>query len=234
MITRYVYIDPETQEILWGPGPMPYFITLKDGTMWEITAHTVEESEAKGIFVVDQVNYREFDPRFEAALLPAFSIENGRPTETWSYEFITFAVMNMIESVDDYSEEMRAKIASKYAGQMAEYEEAYAEALIVESLPPDLEIVTGQYPFLDADVGVTYSMLLKRPVSDVREAAQLIIFTRNTWKYFGANLRKARLLAKRQIKEAPDAAAAKIIYDEFMSKSYADYLPMLSEDHESN
>lgn len=234
MITRYVYIDPETQDVLWGPGPMPYFITLKDSTMWEITAHSIEESEAKGIYVVQQINYREFDPRFEAALVPVFSIENGRPIETWSYEFITYAIMNMIASVDEYSEEMRSAVASKHAGQMAEYEEAYSDALQVATLPLEQEIATGEFPFLDADVGVTLSPKLQRSVANVREAAELVIETRNVWKQFGANLRAARLLTKKQIKEAPAATSAKLIYDDFMSKKYNHYIPKQSVDPEPN
>lgn len=224
MITRYAYIDPDTQELLWGPGPMPYFITLKDGTMWEITAHSVEENESQGIFVIDQVNYRDVDPRFEAALLPVFSIENGRPTETWSYEFIPAAVNNMLEGIDAYSEELRAKVSSRYAGQMAEYEEVYNEAVDVSNIPLDQEIPAGVYTFLEADINVTYSPALQRFVSNIREAAELVIQTRDTWKYFGSNLRKARLLAKKQIKEAADAASAKVVYDEFVSKTYGHYL----------
>jgi hypothetical protein len=225
MITRYAYIDPDTQELLWGPGPMPYFITLKDGTMWEITAHTTEENEVQGIYIVDQVNYREFDPRFEAALIPEFSIVNGRPTETWSYEFITYAGINMLAGIDEYSEEMRSFVASSYAGQMAEYEEAYTEAVEVAAIPAEQEVPANLYTFLEADVGVTVSSSLNRPVANIREAAELVIQTRNVWKIFGANLRKARLLAKKQIKEATDAAPAKVIYDEFVSKKYYDYLP---------
>lgn len=226
MITRYAYIVND--DTLWGPGPMPYFITLTDGTMWEITAHTQEENEAIGIYIVEQINYREYDERFEQANIPAYAIVNGRPTETWSYTFIPAAVNNMIVSVDEYSEELRSVIASKYAGQMAEYEEAYSESLNVSSLPTNQEIQTGEYPFLDADVGVTFSSKLERVVSNIREAAELVIDTRNVWKIFGANLRTARLLTKKQIREAADAASAKVIYDDFISKKYDHYMPSLT------
>ena len=224
MITRYAYIDLDTHELLWGPGPMPYFITLKDGTAWEITAHTLEESEAVGIFVVEQVNYREFDDRFEQANLPIFEIVDGRPREVWSYHFIPSARINMAEAVDEHAESMRQIMATKYPGQYEEYNQAYAEAQAILSIPVEEDILPGTYQYVEADVGVSFSTSLQRVVETIREAAQLIIETRAAWKQFGANLRKARLLAKRQIKDAATDEAAMQIYNEFIQTRYNEYI----------
>ena len=221
MVTRYAYI--KNGQTLWGPGPMPYFISLDDGTQWEITAHSVEESEDVGIFVVEQVNFREVDERFERANQPVYEIYKGRPREVWSYVFIPAAKEFMANAVDEYSESLRVKVATKFPGQYAEYDEAYAEAAAIMALPTDTDINPNDYPYVKADIGITYSPVLQRVVENIREAAETIVTIRRYFKYFGANLRNARLAAKKAIKEAETNELAKQIFEEFVSKDIDSY-----------
>jgi hypothetical protein len=212
MVTRYAYI--QNNNTIWGPGSNPYFITLTNGDIWEISAHTVQESEDKGIFVVTQVNQKEIDERFFRANTPVYSISNGKPIETWSYSFIPAARENMLEGVDEKAEEVRQSLTTKYAGQYAEYNEVYAEALEVKALPLSQTIDTGTYPYLDADIGVTFSPLINRVVNTVREAADLVVVTRDLWRIDGAQIRTARLEAKKNIRDAAtDDAALQIFLD---------------------
>jgi hypothetical protein len=211
MTTRYAYINNNITR--WGPGANPYFITLVNGDIWEISAHTVGASEAQGIFVVQQVNKRDFDERFEAATTPVYSIVNGRPIETWQYTFIPAARENMIKAVDDYAEARRIELATQHPGQYEEYNEVYREAVEVVALDPNATIPAGQYMYLEADIGVTYSPLVQRAVQTVREAADLVIATRDNWRYFGADIRKNRLNFKKLIRDAASDAEAFQIYN---------------------
>ena len=222
MTIRYAYVvDDET---LWGPGPMPYFITLTNGTGWEITAHTKEENEAVGIYVVEQINYREFDDRFERPNIPPYALINGLPTETWTYTFIPAAKINMQFAVDEHAEILRTQVATQFAGQYAEYDQAYGEASDISKLDPNAVIVNADYPYVAADIGVTYSESLGREVQTIREAADLIISTRIIWHDFGASLRTARLAAKKNIKDAISDEAAKVIYDAFVATTIDEYI----------
>jgi hypothetical protein len=222
MITRYAYVV--NNETLWGPGPMPYFITLTNQTMWEITAHTKEENESVGIYEVEQINYREYDDRFERSNIPSYALINGLPTETWSYTFIPAAKTNMQIAVDEHAEVLRTQVATQFAGQYAEYEQAYGEALDISKLDPNDVIVNADYPYVAADIGITYSQSLGREVQTIREAADLIISTRIIWHDFGASLRLARLTAKKNIADASTDQAAKLIYDAFVATTIDDYL----------
>lgn len=222
MTIRYAYVvDNET---LWGPGPMPYFVTLTNGTMWEITAHTEEENEAVGIYEVEQINYREFDSRFERANIPTYALINGLPTETWSYTFIPAAKDNMQIAVDEHAELLRTEVATKFPGQYAEYDQAYAEALAITQLDPNDVIDNENYPYVAADIGITYSASLGREVQTIRESADLIVSTRAVWKNFGASLRLARLATKKLIRDASTDQEAKEIYDTFVETTIDDYL----------
>jgi len=222
MIKRYAYVV--NNETLWGPGPMPYFITLTNGTGWEITAHTKEENESVGIYEVEQINYREYDDRFETVNNRSYALINGLPTETWTYSFIPAARGNMVIAIDENAEILRAEVATKYAGQYAEYDQAYGEALDISKLNPNDVIVNGDYPYVAADIGITYSQSLGREVQTIREAADLIISTRIIWHDFGANLRAARLSAKKNIKDAISDEAAKAIYDAFAATTSENYI----------
>jgi hypothetical protein len=216
MTTRYAYIDKTNNNTIWGPGPNPYFITLQNGNLWEISAHTVEESEDVGIYVVEQRNKREFDTRFEEQLTPEYDIINGRPRETWSYAFIPAARENMLKGIDEHAEELRIRLATQFPGQYQEYDEVYQEALEVKSLPQNSTIETGAYPFLEADINVTFSETLQRTVANVREAADLVIETRDNWKLAGSAIRTDRLSQKKQIKEAATDAIAYHLYKQFI------------------
>lgn len=206
MTLRYAYVVQGNT--IWGPGPNPYFITLQNGDIWEVSAHTIEESEAQGIFIVEQVDQKEVDERFFAANLPVYSIRNGKPIETWTYSFIPAAVENMINAVDSHAEDVRETIATKYPGQYAEYEEVYKEALEVKTLPLDQVIPTGAYPYLDADINITFSDILGRVVQNVREAADVVIETREAWKRYGTEVRANRLRIKKEIRDAPTVEEA--------------------------
>jgi len=223
MNERFAYIvDGVT---LWGPGPMPYFIELQNGELWEITAHDIESSEANGIFKVEQVNYKEdLDTRFYQAYVPVYEIVNGRPRETWSYHFIPAARENMVKGIDEYAEYLRTQMATTHPGQYEEYNQVYKEALEVAALPLEQDIVAGTYKYLDADVNVTFSRRYERIVQNIREAAQTVIDTRNHWLKFGGNLRTARLLAKKQISEAATDEEAIVIFDDFCKKNSWDYV----------
>lgn len=222
MTIRYAYVVND--ETLWGPGPMPYFMTLTDNTMWEITAHTKEQNEAVGIYEVEQINFRKYDDRFERTNIPSYALINGLPTETWSYTFIPAARINMKFAVDEHAEILRTQVATQFAGQYAEYDQAYGEALDISKLDPNAVIVNADYPYVAADIGVTYSESLGREVQTIREAADLIISTRIIWHDFGASLRAARLTAKKNITDAISDEAAKTIYDAFAATTSEDYL----------
>lgn len=226
MITRYAYIvDGET---LWGPGPMPYFIKLKDKTMWEITAHTIEESESIGVFVVEQIGYIEdLDQRFYRWNDPGYSIVDGRPREVHTKFFIPAARSNMIKGVDEYAEKLRQIVATMYPGQYQEYDQVYKEAVEVNSLPIDQEILPGTYKFLEADIGVTPYWGEERFISNVREAAVTVANTRDTWNDFGGNLRKARLETKKLIREATSDEQAIEIFNDFCSKKVVNYFTVV-------
>lgn len=219
MTTRYAYLDITNNETLWGPGPNPYFLTLKNGDIWEITAHTVQESEAVGVFIVEQKDKRDYDTRFERQLLPEYDVINGRPRETWSYEFIPNARENMILAIDEHAEKLRSVVATQFAGQYEEYNEAYREALEVADLPTEAVIEPGTYPFLDADVNVTYSAKLGRVVQNVKEAATLVIETRNAFKTFGITVRTNRLQAKKNVKDAATDAIAYHLYNQYIDQN---------------
>jgi len=217
MITRYAYIvDGETK---WGPGPMPYFLNLVDGTRWEITAHSVEEAEAVGIFEVEQIGYIEdLDERFYQWAGPEYAIVDGRPRETHRFHFIPAARDNMITGVDDYAEEIRQKVATKYPGQYQEYERVYTEALEVRALPLDHEIAPGTYPYLEADVGVTKYWDSDWLIADIREAAFTVLNTRDFWNKVAYSVRKSRLLTKKRIREAGSDEEAISFFNDFTSK----------------
>ena len=221
MITRYAYVV--NGETLWGPGPMPYFITLQDGSAWEITAHSREESEAVGIFVVEQINYKEFDDRFQQANQPVYAIVNGRPTETWSYIFIPAARENMLDSIDEHAETIRGALATKFPGQYAEYDQAYAEALAIAQLSVEATLDPADYPFVAADINNTYSPELERLVENLREASHLIITMRQLFKEVGAKIRKARFAAKKGVREGATDQDAFDVHDAFIATSLVDY-----------
>lgn len=217
MTTRYAYIDITNNETLWGPGPNPYFLPLKDGTMWEVAGHSIAESEEKGVFIVEQVDKRDFDSRFEQQLTPTYKIKNGKPIEVYKYVFIPAARENMLNGVDEHAEKIRSSLATKYPGQYEEYIEVYNEALAVAALPLNSEIPSGTYIYLEADIGVTYSEALGRTVQSVREAADLVIQTRNVWKITAGEIRAQRLAAKKEIKEAANDAIAYELYKQFLT-----------------
>lgn len=216
MTIRYAYIDKTNNNTLWGPGPNPYFIPLQNGDLWEVSAHTVEESEQVGIYIVEQRNKRDFDLRFEEQLTPEYDIINGRPRETWSYNFIPAARENMIKGIDEHAENLRIRLATQYSGQYQEYDEVYQEALEVKALPQNATIEPGAYPFLEADIDVTFSETLQRTVANVREAADLVIETRDNWKLAGSIIRANRLSQKKQIREAATDAIAYHLYKQFI------------------
>lgn len=217
MTVRYAYI--ENDSVVWGPGPNPYFITLTNGDIWEITAHSVEESEAKGIFIVEQINKKEIDNRFFTANSPVFSIVNGKPIETWSYQFVPAAIDNMLESVDEQAENMRRRIATKFSGQYQEYEEVYKEALEVLDLPVGMVIPENTYKLLEADINVTFSTSLNRDVQNIREAAELVVETRTKWLETCADIRKIRLSTKKNIRNAATVDDAYQIYMQYIKET---------------
>jgi hypothetical protein len=222
MLLRYAYV--KNNVTLWGPGSM-YYVTLDNGDIWEIAAHTVMESEAVGVYIVDQVNKRDIDLRFEESYGPVYSLVNGRPIETWSYGFIPVARENMLLAVDEQSETIRKTITTPYAGQYAEYDEVYAEALQVQALPLSTTIQTGDYTYLDADIGVTISEITETVVGSVREAADLVVLKRNLWYTNGAIIRKLRLQTKKQINDcATDAEAYEICKRYLSNEIYYDYI----------
>lgn len=127
-------------------------------------------------------------------------------------------------AVDEHAEIIRTQVATQFAGQYAEYDQAYGEALDISNLDSNAVIVNADYPYVAADIDVTYSESLGREVQTIREAADLIISTRIIWHDFGASLRSARLTAKKNIADAISDEAAKAIYDAFAATTSADYL----------
>ena len=222
MVQRYAYIvDGET---LWGPGPQPYFIQLQNNILWEVLAHSVEESEAVGVYEVAQVDYQEeFDTRFYQCNFPEYSIVDGRPQEVYTYTFIPAARDNMISGVDEYAERVRQTVATQYPGQYQEYERVYNEAVEVLSLPEDQEILSGEYPYLEADIGVTILWGSDRPVANVRESALTVKNTRDDWNKLCGAIRKSRLSTKKNLREAASDEEAIQIFYEFCNKKVPDF-----------
>lgn len=222
MVSRYAYIVDG--KALWGPGPQPYFIELKDKTLWEVLGHSKEESEAVGVYEVDQINFQEeYDTRFFTQNFPEYSLVNGRPREVWSYDFIPAARHNMINGIDEHAEKVRKMVATQYPGQYQEYERVYAEALQVMALPEDQEITPGEYPYLEADIGITILWESDRPVQNVRESALTVKNTRDDWNKLCGAIRKGRLLTKKRIREASSDEEALVMFYEFCAKGVPEF-----------
>lgn len=84
-------------------------------------------------------------------------------------------------------------------------------------LPLNATIAPGAYPFLEGDIGVTFSPLLNRLIANVREAANLVIVTRNMWQQAGADIRRQRLAIKNEVRDAATDAEAYAIYLDYIT-----------------
>lgn len=194
--------------LLWGPGPQPYFVSLENGDLFEVVAHTPEERAAAGLFTVEQRDWREIDPEIEQAETPVFSIEGGRPVETWSYRFTPGAREAMRRKIDDHAEALRRQYITSAPGQLMEYDDTLREAQAASALPPEEPIAPGRFPFLDADIGVTDLPGAGRKVETLREAAAVVLGARDLWRQAGASIRARRLATKAAIATAATDAEA--------------------------
>ena len=200
-------------QLLWGPGPKPYVIPASDGRPLETAALSPEECAAVGLIQVEQRGWREIDPEIEQAEAPVFSIEEGRPFETWSYRFTPGARAAMRRKIDEQAEALRTRFMGIGCGQVMEHDQAYREALAVLALAPETPIVPGQFPYLEADIAVTALPGAGRAVDTTREAAAVVIGARELCLRSGAMIRQRRLRAKAAIGAAATDAEALRAYD---------------------
>jgi hypothetical protein len=88
------------------------------------------------------------------------------------------------------------------ADDILEYQAAFQEAQTVSALLIEDPISPGQFPFLEADLGVTELPGANRKVETVREAAAVVIGASDIWHAAGAQIRSRRLAAKSAISAA--------------------------------
>ena len=94
------------------------------------------------------------------------------------------------------------------AEDILEYEAAFREAREVVALPAAEPTAPGQFPFLEADIGVTDLPGAGRKVETVREAAAAVLGARDLWQRTGASIRARRLAAKAAVAAAAADADA--------------------------
>ena len=207
---RYALI--QDGRLIWGPGLLPPFLHLPNGHQFEASAHGPAQREAVGLHAVEQRGWREIDPDIEQACSQVFSIEDGRPVETWSYCFMPNARETMLRKIDEQAEARRGLFLTVGTGQALEYEEVRREARAVAALATEEPIAPGRFPFLEADIAVTDLRGAGRKVITVREAAAAVLEAHEEWRRAGAAIRARRLAAKRAIASAATDGDAFCIY----------------------
>jgi hypothetical protein len=108
----------------------------------------------------------------------------------------------MRRKVDEQAEALRRQYITSAPGQVMEYQAAFQEAQTVSALLIEDPISPGQFPFLEADLGVTELPGANRKVETVREAAAVVIGASDIWHAAGAQIRSRRLAAKSAISAA--------------------------------
>ena len=108
------------------------------------------------------------------------------------------------QRIDEAAESARTKYITPGSGQAMEYEAAAREAERFIADQP------GPYPMLQADVDAGLA-------SDLWAAAQLVLGMRGAWEPVGAEIRRVRLQAKREVDQAATQAQVAQIRDAALS-----------------
>jgi hypothetical protein len=198
----------------WGPGPLPYRWTSPFGDILEVHSLTEAERNHWGFRQVEQRFWRDIDPEIEQMGTPQVVVEENLAVEVYSYTFVPGARDAMLRKIDGQAEVQREFYITAAPGQVMEYDEAYRQAQTVVATAPNRPegFERGEFPFLDADVGVTVNPTTSEPVQTILEAAQLVVATRRSWEQMGSQIRVKRLAAKAAIRAAADDTAAFVIY----------------------
>lgn len=192
------------------PGPLPARWTSPTGDIYNMGALTSDQRGGLGWRDVVHNNWRDIDENIEQRLTPSKSLVGNIPHVTWDYQFTPGARLAMMGMIDAQAEAIRQQAITSAPGQVMEYDEAYRQATIaIGTTDP---ISEGDFPFLDADIGVTNYGNSGRKCLTVTEAAQVVVGARDAWANFGAAVRKLRLKAKNDIATAETDAQAFEIY----------------------
>ena len=112
------------------------------------------------------------------------------------------------DRVDAEAEAMRARVVTPGAGQALEYQEAQAQAEAALALPKTKPPAAGDFPMLDATVGIDVDPTTGQPATDVLGVARSVQAAYGAWRGLGAEIRKARLAGKAAIDAAASIEAA--------------------------
>lgn len=124
---------------------------------------------------------------------------------------LALVVKTLSERIDADAEAQRLKHLTPGSGQAQEYAAVQAEAAAalkgaVGAATPD------KYPMLAASIGIDIDPKTGEPATDVLGVARLIDAVRARWSATGSEIRKTRLVAKRQIEEAGSVEEATRVY----------------------
>lgn len=129
-------------------------------------------------------------------------------------EIVLGAVKAHLHSrVDDLAEGFRARIVTPGAGQAMEYQEAQAQASTALALPKSKPPSPGDFPMLDATIGVDIDPASGEPATDVLGVARSVRAAYDGWLGIGAAIRKARLAGKAAIGAAGSIETAAAAFD---------------------
>ncbi len=108
-----------------------------------------------------------------------------------------------LAAIDRQAEALRQELITPGEAQMATYQRKEAQArawLAAQAAGESPDINAIEYCLIAAEVGITGA--------DADEVAQVIVATADVWWRFGAAIEAVRLAAKRDVRQAVDAAAA--------------------------
>ncbi|MBK8909039.1 MAG: hypothetical protein IPM60_14430 [Rhodospirillales bacterium] len=169
-----------------------------------LEAHEIKHHQGKP--VLRPVRVDDVEPGYDPGIFerhgPEFTVGADEVVERYRLRFRVDARDGMAARVDARAEAERARVVAVLAGETIELQETLREAEAVKALPPDAIIDPADYPFLEADVGVTVNPATDAPVQTIREAAQFMLTRRDAWRRRVARLRKRRLAALRQVRDA--------------------------------
>jgi len=117
------------------------------------------------------------------------------PTPEQLADRLTWLKEDAKRRIDAAAERCRLQFVTSGTGQAMEYIATENEANAVLALPLDAEIMPGDYPMLDAELGLLGS--------DVRAIAAIVAGEATAWRHVGAHIKQLR----RHAKAAVDAAA---------------------------
>ncbi len=111
----------------------------------------------------------------------------------------------LIAKVDIEAEIARSRYITVGAGQALTYQSKLAEAKMLKAENPAMDEefeVTGEYPMLEAEIGVT--------ASTITGVAAVILAANGAWSVIGSQIERSRLQAKAAIRAAQSVADAEL------------------------